>query len=266
MIHLAAILFQSDRNITPYLVYTENAPIWHQIGSALRLSLYRVLSLLIGVLPGILAFFVSLGIFTLIGKLMSVIVRWALTVSNFDARVTRTGAGIDWSPANSPSALASRFTFWVFVLLGLLIGVSAFDTSYATGAVLSFSLLPYIAHGVGALLILIIGTLVARFLSRSVLIGAVNAQLQYARFLALGIKWLVLVLAAAMALEHLDVGVEIVELAFSILFGGIVLTLALAVGLGSRHLVSRSLESHVEKPSPQPTPPASQPVETIRHF
>lgn len=266
MIHLAAIFFQSDRNITPYLVYTENAPIWHQIVSALRLSLYRVLSLLIGVLPGILAFFVSVGIFTLIGKLISVVVRWVLNASHFDTRVARTGAGIDWSPANSPTALAERFTFGIFVLLGLLIGVSAFDTSYATGAVLSFSLLPYVAHGVGAILILIIGTLVARFLSRSVLIGAVNAQLQYARFLALGIKWLVLVLAAAMALEHLDVGVQIVELAFSILFGGIVLTLALAVGLGSRQLVSRSLESHVEKPPAQPVPPAPQPVETIRHF
>ncbi|MFP5249052.1 MAG: hypothetical protein ACLGP3_04415 [Acidobacteriota bacterium] len=266
MIHLLAILFQPDRSITPYLVYTEDAPIWHQISNSLRLSLYRVLSLLTSVLPGILAFFVSLGVFALIGKLLSAIVRWVLTASHFDARVARAGAGIDWSPSNSPTALAARFTFWVFVLLGLLIGVSAFDTSYATGAVLSFSLLPYVAHGVGAILILIIGTLIARFLSRSVLIGAVNAQLQYARFLALGIKWLVLVLAAAMALEHLDVGVQIVELAFSILFGGIVLTLALAVGLGSRHLVSRSLESHVEKPGAQPVPPAPQPAESIRHF
>jgi hypothetical protein len=266
MIHLIAVLFQPDRNNAPYLVYTENAPIWHQIVSALRLSLYRVLSLLIAVMPGILAFFVSLGIFSLIGKFFAVIVRWVLTACHFDRRVARTGAGIDWSPANSPTSLAARFTFWVFVLLGLLIGVSAFDTSYATGAVLSFSLLPYVAHGVGAILILIIGTLIARFLSRSVLIGAVNAQLQYARFLALGVKWLVMVLAAAMALEHLDVGVQIVELAFSILFGGIVLTLALAVGLGSRHLVSRSLETHVEKPPAPPAPPAPQPVETIRHF
>ena len=59
-------------------------------------------------------------------------------------------------------------------------------------------------------------------------------------------KWLVLVLTAAMVLDHLEVGRDIVALAFGILFGGIVLTLALAVGLGSRELVSRSLESRVE--------------------
>jgi hypothetical protein len=54
------------------------------------------------------------------------------------------------------------------------------------------------------------------------------------------VKWLVLVLTAAMALEHLRIGGGLVKLAFGILFGGIVLALALAVGLGSKDAVSRS--------------------------
>ncbi len=109
----------------------------------------------------------------------------------------------------------------------------------------------------GAVFLLIAGTLIARFLARSVLIGAVNAQLQYARFLSLGVKWLVMVLTAAMVLDHLEIGGNIVALAFGILFGGIVLTLALAVGLGSRDLVSRSLESHVDRDRMPPSPPAA---------
>jgi hypothetical protein len=103
-----------------------------------------------------------------------------------------------------------------------------------------------------------------------VLIGAVNAQLQYARFLSLGVKWLVLVLTAAMVLDHLEIGGTVAVLAFGILFGGIVLTLALAVGLGSRDLVSRSLESHSDRSGehglmPPNVPPAAS-SETIRHF
>ena len=97
----------------------------------------------------------------------------------------------------------------------------------------------------------------------------VNAQLQYARFLSLGVKWLVLVLTAAMVLDHLEVGGVVVELAFGILFGGIVLTLSLAVGLGSRDLVSRSLESHVERGEHGVAPPNASSVgagESIRHF
>jgi hypothetical protein len=95
----------------------------------------------------------------------------------------------------------------------------------------------------------------------------VNAQLQYARFLSLGVKWLVLVLTAAMVLDHLEVGGNIVGLAFGILFGGIVLTLSLAVGLGSRELVSRSLES--VKPTGERAPiaeGATGTVRSIRHF
>jgi hypothetical protein len=118
--------------------------------------------------------------------------------------------------------------------------------------------------------VLFFGVLIARFLARSVLISAVNAQLQYARFLSLGVKWLVLVLTAAMVLEHLEIGGSIVELAFGILFGGIVLTLSLAVGLGSRDLVTRSLERGVERAADRPTipnvPPGSTSGENLRHF
>jgi hypothetical protein len=73
-----------------------------------------------------------------------------------------------------------------------------------------------------------------------------------------------------MVLDHLQIGGNVVELAFGILFGGIVLTLALAVGLGSRDLVSRSLESHAEHSGEHsakpPAAPTAGPDESIRHF
>ena len=94
-----------------------------------------------------------------------------------------------------------------------------------------------------------VGGIIARYLARSVLIGAVNMNLQYARLLSVGVRWLVIVLALAMALEHLRVAPRVVELAFGILFGGIVLALALAVGLGSKDLVSKSLSGDAKKPT-----------------
>ncbi|HUH64199.1 MAG TPA: hypothetical protein VLZ50_14430 [Terracidiphilus sp.] len=248
--------------------------IWRHMSAALYQSIDRVLSLLIAILPGILAFFVALVLFTFIGIVISAVLRRMLAMAKFDERIARSRGSAEWTPSSSPTALFARVSFWVFVFVGLVIGVSAFDTSYAAGTTLPISLLPYLTHIVGAVLLLIAGTLIARFLARSVLIGAVNAQLQYARFLSLGVKWLVLVLTAAMVLEHLELGGSIVDLAFGILFGGIVLTLALAVGLavglGSRDLVSRSLESHVERTGERGAPPAnspsSTPSETIRHF
>jgi hypothetical protein len=77
------------------------------------------------------------------------------------------------------------------------------------------------------------------------------------------VKWLVLVLTSAMALDHLQIGRAIVDLAFGILFGGIVLALALAVGLGSRDLVSRSIERETTRAA---AAPSAQPEEQLRHF
>jgi hypothetical protein len=264
---IAASLFQADRNPPATPVYIDEGSILHHMSDALHQSLYRVLTLLIAVLPGILAFFVALLVFTVAGVVISWALRHCLTWMKFDLRLARKG-GADWTPSSSPTEIVARFSFWACALLGLIIGVSAFDTSYATGTALPISLLPYLTHAVGAGLLLVAGILIARFLARSVLISAVNAQLQYARILSLGVKWLVLVLTAAMVLDHLQVGGEVVELAFGILFGGIVLTLALAVGLGSRDLVSRSLESHVEHSSERTHIPdeGSTSSKTFRHF
>ena len=250
-----------------------------QISSALRQSLHRIVLVLASFLPGILAFLAALIVFILIGWALSALIRSMLIGLRFDERLaSRETAGspavlADWSPSNSPTLLASRFTFWVCVLAGIALGISAFDASYSGDSRYSTFLFPYVAHFTGAILILLAGGIVARFLARTVLIGAVNAQLQYARFLSHGIKWLVLVFTGAMALDHLNIGGGVVELAFGILFGGIVLTLSLAIGLGSRDLVSRSIEKSMEKPVPlRPTEvdpltdPETPPRPKLRHF
>ena len=264
---ILAAVFQTTAQQSAPPLSVDNATLWRHMSDALHQSLYRVLSLLIAVLPGIVAFFIALGIFTLIGLAFAALLRGALKMTKFDDRMASYRGNADWTPLTSPTVIAGRAAFWGCVLIGFLIGISAFDTSYATAAALPVALLPYFAHIVGAVLLLIAGTIAARFLARSVLIGAVNANLQYARFLSLGVKWMVLVLTAAMALDHLEIGGAIVELAFGILFGGIVLALALAVGLGSRDLVSRSLESHAERAADQSAEHATPGAgDSIRHF
>ena len=246
-----------------------------QIKSALLSSMHRVIVALVVFLPGLLAFLFAVLVLTAIGFVLAALVRRVLTGLRFDERLAaseKSGSAAslsEWSPNNSPTLLISRAVLWLSILAGLAIGISAVDASYSANQQVSLFILPYITHILGACLLLFIGSLVARFLARSVLIGAVNAQLQYARFLSLGVKWLVFVLTAAMALDHLGIGGAIVELAFGILFGGIVLTLALAIGLGSRDLVSRSIEKNIDKPAAAPTPfpdPGETPRPKLRHF
>jgi hypothetical protein len=240
---------------------------WQQVELALSQSAHRVLFKLASFLPALVALFLALIILTAIGIGLSALLRRVLTAMKFDERVSRnqTGNVSDWAPSHSPTALVARTAFWACVILGFFIGISAFDAAYPGETAISLVILPYLTHSVGAIILLIAGTVIARFLARSILISAVNAKLQYARFLSLGVKWLVLVLTAAMVLDHLQIGGTVVELAFGILFGGIVLTLSLAVGLGSRDIVSRSLERTDPVPNDiehRPTPVA----ETLRHF
>jgi hypothetical protein len=255
-----------------YQSYPGNPSIWQHMSDALHQSLYRVSSLLISILPGLFAFIFAVAILAGVGVFLSWALRRILTAAKFDDRMARTQSSVqasvaDWSPAHSPTALAGRITFWGCVLLGLVIGILSFDASYSAANTLSISLLPYLTRSVGAVLLLFAGNIVARFLARTVLIGAVNNQLQYARFLSMGVKWLVLVLTAAMVLDHLRIGGAVVELAFGILFGGIVLTLSLAIGLGSRDLVTRSLERGSDRADRTPFPPAAPHTdESLRHF
>jgi hypothetical protein len=262
MQHVFAIMLQAEPYRAAQPLYADNVSMWRHMSGALHQSLYRVVTLLTTILPGVLAFIVSLAVFTLAGMVISALLRRALVAFRFDDRFAHGQSSVAWAPSSSLSELIARVSFWACVLLGLIIGVSAFDAAYATAAAPSISFLPYFTRIVGAVFLLVAGNVIARFLARSVLIGAVNEQLQYARFLSLGVKWLVLVLTAAMVLDHLQIGGLVAELAFGILFGGIVLTLALAVGLGSRDLVSRSLESHVERTNERSVAPMASPVQS----
>lgn len=234
---------------------------WNHVLQALHDSMGRVTTKIAVLLHGILAFIVAIIIFFILAWIFSVIVRGILTAFHFDEHMRRSSGSIsELSPTHTPTVLASRIVFWAFVLVGVVIGLSAFEASSATPGLAAW-VLGYVPRIVGAAILLFIGTVLARFLSRSVLITAVNLNLHYARLLATGVKWMILVLTAAMVLDHLAIAGAIVDLAFGILFGGIVLALSLAVGLGSRDLVSRSLErENIRQPEDQPEEPR------LRHF
>ena len=229
---------------------------WNEVGQALSQSMTRMMSRFASLLPGIMAIVVAMIVSIPVAWILAVILRRSLHGLDFDRRVAQWGPGVaEWSPRKSPTLLVTRTVGCTIIIIGFLIGISAFDTALPSQMV--YQLFAYVPNLVAAVLVLLAGSVIARFLARSVLIGAVNMNLQYARLLSAGVKWLVTVLAVTMALEHLGIGTGIIRLAFGILFGGIVLALALAVGLGSKELVSRSLEGEAIR---RPTHDVQEPV------
>jgi len=220
---------------------------WNEVEQALTHSMTRMLSQLASLLPGIVALTTALLVSALIAWALSAILRRSLAGFDFDRRVAQWGfpAMAEVSPSSSPTLLVTRAIACTIMLIGFLIGISAFDGALPSQFVIR--LFAYLPDVMAAVVVLIAGSITARFLARSVLIGAVNMNLQYARLLSVGVKWMVTVLAVTIAIERLGIGGGIIRLAFGILFGGIVLALALAVGLGSKELVSRSLEREASK-------------------
>jgi hypothetical protein len=222
---------------------------WDQVKQALTQSTALFLTRLVSMLPGLAALIVAVLISIALGCILAIVIRRLLTSLQFEQRLVRWGfsslAGP--SPMKNPAVLVSRAIAYLVVFVGFLIGMEAFDAEWTS--LLARSVFAYIPNILAAVLVLLVGSIIARFLARSALIGAVNMNLQYARLLSVGVKWLVVVLAAAMALDQLRIAPGIVDLAFGILFGGIVLALALAVGLGSKELVTKSLDRDVKKTS-----------------
>jgi hypothetical protein len=215
---------------------------WDQIHGLLVQSSDRIITGIANFLPGVLALIVIVAITVMLTAVVRLALRRFLRSIDFDGFVGRWGFPevAEWSPKQSPTLMAIRIVNWSIILIGILIGINALDAALTSRLVAR--LFDYIPHVIAAGIVLAVGKLAARFLARSVLISAVNMKIQSARLVSLGVKWMVMVLTAAMALEQLGIGGQIVTLSFAILFGGIVLALALALGLGSKDMVSRTWE------------------------
>ena len=218
-----------------------------EVQRALRLAGTRIVDGIANFLPGALVLLVLLIGSFIAAFIVRYLVLRTLTGLDFDRRSELVGLSLaEWTPSRSASALLASIAFWIVLVIGLMLGLTALDADLPSQ--FATSVLEYVPHLVAALLILMMGGIAARFLARAVLIGAVNMGIHSARLLSLAVKWLVLIVAAAMALDHIGIGRTVLLLAFAIVFGGAVFATALAVGLGAKDAVSRALDRRLTEP------------------
>jgi hypothetical protein len=223
---------------------------WAQVDQILRQATTQIADQIANFLPGLLVSLMLILATFIVALLARVLLVRALRGLDFDRRAEQLAlaALVGWPASASPSQTLARVVYWTIFILGLLVSLTTLNATIPSR--LALSVFDYVPHLLAALMILIVGAVAARFLARSVLIGAVNMQIQSARLLSLAVKWVVILVAVAMALDHLSIGRTVLLLAFAILFGGIVLATALAVGLGARDVVRRTLERQLREPPP----------------
>lgn len=171
-----------------------------------------------------------------------------LVAVKFDRVVDTSGTtnsilrtGVFRSPSDFGARLVQSLVWVLVVLMALYAG------GQMTQALVE-RFISYIPAMVTAALVLLLGSAVSKFLARSTLLAAVNAQWAGARLLAGGVRVLIMFLAVVIALEQLQIGRTALLLSFAILFGGLVMAGSIAFGLGARDFVRDWLKGTTSQP------------------
>jgi len=206
-----------------------------QTGAAFFRALGEYFDLVAASLPGVLAFIVIVAIGVAMGWLVRLLSAWILRMLGFDRFSYRTGFTSLLEKGNvrkQPSEIVGSILYWIVILASVLAALQALHVeaiqTFATG------FLGYIPPLVVAVVIFIVGYLIMVFVGRTVLIAAVNARLRFAKWLSAGVQILIMLFTIAMAADELGIARSVIVVAFSILFGGIILALSLAFGLGAK--------------------------------
>jgi small-conductance mechanosensitive channel len=172
------------------------------------------------------------------------LLRAILHLTRLDRLSEESGASRILRHAALPSIteLLSRALFWLTWLGFILVGISVLGIAGLQEQISNlFQLLPQVLI---AILILFVGLLAGNFLSRAALLTAVNAGYRSPQLWSGSIRFVIWILAISMALEQIGLARQTVITAFSIVFGALMLALAIAFGLGGRDLARQTLERY----------------------
>jgi len=203
--------------------------------------------------PNFLAMLVILLIGILFAWLLRSVVQKLLHTLQFDSWSDRKGLTTLMRKSDmwgKPSLLAGAFVFWVTIIVALMTGLGALKINAIDQLVTQF--FTYLPRALSAILILAIGYIFSGFISRAVLITAVNSGYHYAKLLAEAIRILLTTLILAMVMEQLQIAPGIVLAAFSIICGGIVLALSISFGVGGIDAARRMIERQTSGENQEP--------------
>lgn len=198
-------------------------------------------------LPNLLSFILVLFVGLVLGLVLKTIfLRFfrAIKLDKFSERSGMVEMLKKGGVKESISLILARLISWLTVISFFILSLRSLNVPVIERILERFIL--YLPNVFVATVILFFGYMLSNFLGRTALIAAVNAGLKLAGLLGRFVKLTIFLLAGTMALEQLGIGRETIIISFAIIFGGIVLALALAFGLGGRDLAKEYLEKKIK--------------------
>ncbi len=193
-------------------------------------------------LPRLLVMLIIALVGWVVARLLKVVLRRILRLMKFDRLSENAGAAKLLAQAALPSSteLLCRLVFWVTWFGFILAGLSALGIVGLQEHISRFLL--FLPRLLAAVAIFFLGMIASSFFSRATLLAAVNADLPSPRILSYSVRMVILFLTVTMAFEEIEIAERTILVAFSIVFGAVMLGLAIAFGLGGQDLARQTLE------------------------
>lgn len=175
-------------------------------------------------------------------------VRRSLEALGFGHIAERSGLEALVKQGGVDLSLAGIIAGTIYWLVLLVVAVSAASSlGLDSLASLANKLALFLPNVLIAVFILVFGTLFARLVNRLVFASLNNAKFSGALSVSTTCEYIVQIFAFFLALEQLGIGTTLLTVAFAIVFGGFVLTMALAFGLGGRDWAADRIKGWMSK-------------------
>lgn len=202
------------------LAITSLGAFWAQLGAFVPKLIAAIILLLVG---WITAKLIRAGIMQL------------LKIARFDKLAEKSGIDTFLEHGEihfTLSRLLSELVYWLVILVTIVTVANSLGLHIV--ADLFNKVVLFIPNILVAILVLVFGTLLARFINRLIFAYLKNIGMEGALTLSTLSEYAVQIFVIFVALEQLRIGTQLLTAAFQIAFGAICFALALAFGLGGK--------------------------------
>ena len=200
-------------------------------------------------IPALITALVILIVGSLVAHLIHKLLTKLLKVIPFDKLVSKLGltsilknGGID----HKPSDLVGLLVYIVMMFVVAVMTIKAFG--YSIAGDLIDKLIAYIPSVISGVVVLIVGMLLARFVSALVYIGAKNTDMPAPAALSRLTKLAIMIYVTIIFLKEVGLVFLFEGVNYTIFVGGIVFALAIAFGLAGKDVASHYLDVFDRKP------------------
>jgi len=214
-----------------------------QYESLILQPLGEILTRIMHFVPTLFISLIILVIGCLVAHLITRLMREILIAIKFDKMAYAIGLTHileNGGVKGKPSKVVYSFIYILLNVIVLYITVKALGLSILSGLI--DSLMIYIPNVLAGVMILILGMLLANFISRLVYIAANSTSMPNPPILAQLTKLAILVYVGVMYLKEVGFDSLFVGLNYTIFISGIILALALAFGLAGQSMANRYLD------------------------